>query len=453
MSSSSSSSSTHLNIHIFDFEVENKNTPTFDADLQNKLKTQKSLMIYNENFNEYTKGNTTPGGGNGTYRQWRRDVDNQSNGKTVKAFEYNGPTVGGVNHNKNAINALGIPTGTANLSNTNENILLPLNTLNILLPQDNDSKNITNIFNDTSSHSRRFNNTDVEPPGTIDKDPLNSTNLTGGKLYSSFVVRALVNIYKYVVKHNITDIYITGFKYKDDTYGLGLGIFSEQPWTIRNKPIIDAYLSELIKKFTSKLKGKVCGFDPGSDPYQMTGYEQTLNQAITDGAARQPLDYQVPHPSTTNLVNGISTPVVVGTPVGTTVALVAPVAGTAVAGTTVASANPSLTQHIFIIYKLDQSASTIDSATIEKIYISFLNNGSNTYVANFEYDQTNGYTISDNKQICIGACTSVNVYVPVPVTAPAINPDIEKIKNVALVALKKIIEPTSTASGATQVTA
>ena len=120
------------------------------------------------------------------------------------------------------------------------------------------------------------------------------------------------------------------------------------------------------------------------------------------------------------------------TAVATTTATSAP------ALTTTTGANPSLTQHIFIIYKLDQSASTIDSATIEQIYISFLNNGSNTYVANFEYDQTNGYTISD-KQICIGACTSVNVYVPVPVTAPAINPDIEKIKNVALVALKRII--------------
>jgi hypothetical protein len=102
--------------------------------------------------------------------------------------------------------------------------------------------------------------------------------------------------------------------------------------------------------------------------------------------------------------------------------------------------NPSLTQHIFIIYKLDP---TTNQPTIENIYISFLNNGSNTYIANFEYDQTNGYTISD-KQICIGACTSVNMYVPVPVTAPAINQDIEKIKNVALVALKRIIEPTST---------
>ena len=140
-----------------------------------------------------------------------------------------------------------------------------------------------------------------------------------------------------------------------------------------------------------------------------------------------PLDYPDNSPSTTNLVNGISTPVVAGTTVGTTVA-------------PVASVNPSLTQNIFIIYKLDPTPG--NQPAIEKIYISFLNNGSNTYVAQFEYDQTTKLYASSSKQICIGACTRVDPYVPSTILAPvAINPAIKSIKNAALNALTRILNP------------
>ena len=126
------------------------------------------------------------------------------------------------------------------------------------------------------------------------------------------------------------------------------------------------------------------------------------------------------------------------------------------------SSTSSITQHIFIIYKFEPSAAAIDQPTIEKIYISFLNNGSNTYVAKFEYDQTTGYTEPD-KQICIGECNDVNQYnslkvVPtttpvlpsVPISVPtttAIDPKIQPIMDKAIDALKLLLNQPSSSSG------
>jgi hypothetical protein len=212
-----------LNIHPICWN----NTINGYSEIYNNFKldnSKKMLFIYNENFDDYISGKENPGSGNGAYRKYRQDIQTLDN---------------------TGIKALGIPTGDgkANLDLTKDDI--------------NDKIIFTANF-------EILTNITTKP-----------------KLFNEILNLSLNNIYAYIFKYNITDIYYgtgvydynttpnkstckvkTRQKTPDDLlnpfpYALGLSEFAGKPWTKKNINNINKkftqLFTELEKTFTLKL--------------------------------------------------------------------------------------------------------------------------------------------------------------------------------------------------------
>ena len=163
------------------------------------------LFIYNEDFTEYSNEDLTKGGGNGAYRPNRKDLSDDKLGKT------------GTNGYIDNMHTLGIPMGSHHDIDKGEII------------NSNPYKLVNN-----------FTKIDI----------LKNKNLIKK---NEFLELSMQNIYSYVLKNNITDIYYSSGscdKYfniiKNDDYNMGLDIFAKYQWTQENKPKLNVQFKNLI---------------------------------------------------------------------------------------------------------------------------------------------------------------------------------------------------------------
>ena len=156
-------------------------------------KNQSTLFIYNENFTSYrNQNNVTEGGGNGFLRKYRKDNNKYPYSMAMKE---------GSNIEVH-VNALGIPTGQSGQTA---------------------SSNSINGFPINFSKPHQMDYT----------------------TYNGLVEASIINIFNFIGFNNITEIYLSS----NDSYnGLGLGIFSDEPWTKQNIKFINHKLISMLRK-------------------------------------------------------------------------------------------------------------------------------------------------------------------------------------------------------------
>ena len=189
----------------------NKNTGenSFEK-IFNKRKNEPNtriLFIYNEDFTEYSNEDLIKGGGNGAYRPNRKDLSDVKLGKT------------GINGYIDNMHTLGIPMGSHHAIDKSEII-------------NSNPYKLVNNFTKIDIFKKKFKN-------YIEKN--------------EFLELSIQNIYSYVLKNNITDIYYSSGSCDKDyniiknvDYKMGLDIFIKYKWTQQNKPNLDIQFKNLI---------------------------------------------------------------------------------------------------------------------------------------------------------------------------------------------------------------
>jgi len=181
-----------INIYFVIFNDRNPATSFDEIMFQDNPKSK--LFIYNENFAHYrTQNYTSAGGGNGFLRQYRKD-------NSLKPVKAQHPISGIRVH----VNALGIPTGSGD---------------------EREDPNIRSIDHYPIDFSRSHK---------IDYST-----------YNGLVEISMINIFNFIGYNNITDVYLSS---KADFSGLGLGIFGNIPWTIRNLERINYKLYSMLRE-------------------------------------------------------------------------------------------------------------------------------------------------------------------------------------------------------------
>ena len=195
--------------------------------IYNKRKDEKDikmLFIYNENFNEYKEGVKKPGGGNGIYRVRRIDSN--------KAIPYD--------LNQENINKISNKNEKEKLQNILNNNPDRMETIGIPMGQFGKFDNVDNISNSLYVFDKNFSLIDDSTKTKPDPELLEL---------------AMQNIYSYVLKNGITDIYFSSgncdkntFKPLATEYKLGLSIFKDEKWTKKNLDNINKQFSNLISE-------------------------------------------------------------------------------------------------------------------------------------------------------------------------------------------------------------
>jgi hypothetical protein len=195
-----------INIYPIEFVINHEFDPsadgsadgskTYKGDFKKLILDYKdnSLFIYNENFTDYRSGILAVGDGNGFLREYRKDNNNNL---------------------KNAVSSLGVPTG---FKEKEEKI---------------------NTEETTKITDTKYNDKFIY----INDMAINDVNLTVNKVFNT----SISNIYNYVRDHHeIENIFYSAEGENNDQ--LGLNIFNEKPWTMKNIKAIRKIFNELIVK-------------------------------------------------------------------------------------------------------------------------------------------------------------------------------------------------------------
>ena len=195
----------------------------FELMIEDPVKIERSLFIYNESFTEYVGGKLYGGGGNAFLRQYRRDVPNPDISK---------------------IKALGIPTGF--IGDPKITSLLPSDSNKIFV--NNPLTNPTLILPKYKIESDKYSDYILKEIASNTINNQNNIDIINDIFYT-----ALNNIYNYVNINNINTVYYSS----DGLNQLAFNTFSDQYWTKINGYTLKQMVTNLVKELQNRKSYKL----------------------------------------------------------------------------------------------------------------------------------------------------------------------------------------------------